>query len=79
MDYIAGDREKVDADLRRAGFDRIGVAMYRKGERRIRWVSGRETVIGIEGAGRKFIVREGADVEIRREAALRRFEVTFEI
>lgn len=79
MDYIAGYRDCVDADLRHAGFERIGETMYQKGDRRIRWVRGREQIIGIDGDGRTFILREPWDSEVRREALARRFRVTLEL
>lgn len=77
MDYVAGYKGTVHDDLVRAGFERIGESMWRNGERRIRWVSGIEQLRGIDGAGRKFIWREGAEDHIEREAAIRRFEVVY--
>ena len=77
MDYVAGYKDRVHDDLVRAGFERIGVDMWRNGDRRIRWVSGVERLRGIDGTGRKFIWREGAEDRIKREAVIRRFEVVY--
>ena len=75
MDYIAGQRDRVDVDLLAAGYERIGVDMYRKDGRRIRWVSGAERIRGVEGADRRFILREPFDPDVEREARVRRFHV----
>jgi hypothetical protein len=77
VDYVAGYKDQVHDDLVSAGFERIGDSMWRKGDRRIRWVSGIERLRGIDGAGRKFIWRAGAEHSIEREAAIQRFEVVY--
>lgn len=79
MEYIAGYRGEVDADLRAAGFQRVGADMYCKGSRRIRWVSGVEKIRGIDGDHRAFILRKPFDLEMHREAIARRFNVVTEI
>jgi hypothetical protein len=75
VDYISGRRKNVDADLRDAGFTRIGEAMYQKRERRIRYVSTTEQIMGIEGGGRVFVVRPYSPSDIAAFAASRGFAV----
>jgi len=79
MDYIAGRKNEVADDLARHGFERIGESMWRKGDRRIRWIASREYILGVEGDGRTFIARPGADSDLVREAPIRRFVVVREI
>lgn len=79
MDYIAGARKTVDAELKAKGFERIGEEMYQKGERRIRWLSHADKLLGIDGSGRKFISRYPFDHELERMARVQRFTVTLQI
>lgn len=79
LSFIAGERRLVDADLRAAGYSRVGIDTWEKGDTCIRWVGQAEHIRGLDGVGKDFILRAGALDGMAIEAQLMRFQIVYEI